>query len=158
MLGIGLLTQFNALFSYNTKLVWLALTPLVMGSGRVVLRLVLKSLRKRGLNTRRFAICGVNKIGLQLARNIQASPELGLSLAGYFDDRPAHRNKDIDEETCPRAGTLNKLVAQAKAGEVDIVFVTFPMRAEKRIQDYLDKLADTTASVYIVPDFVIEYP
>ena len=44
VLGIGLLTQFNADFSYNTKLVWLTLTPLAMGSGRVLLRLILKSL------------------------------------------------------------------------------------------------------------------
>jgi putative colanic acid biosynthesis UDP-glucose lipid carrier transferase len=155
VLGIGLLTQFNAEFSYNTKLVWLTLTPLVMGSGRVCLRIVLKSLRKRGLNTRRYAICGVNKLGLQLAQNIQASPELGLEFAGYFDDRPAHRDKEIDEETCPRSGTLNKLANLAKTGEVDMVFITFPMRAEKRIQDYLDRLGDTTASVYIVPDFFV---
>jgi len=155
VLGIGLLTQFNVEFSYNTKLVWLTLTPLAMGSGRVLLRLILKSLRKRGINTRRFAICGVKKLGLQLARNIQSSPELGLTLAGYFDDRPAHRSKDVDEATCPRAGTLNKLVSLAKKGEVDTVLITFPMRAEKRIQDYLDKLADTTASVYIVPDFFV---
>ncbi|MCG8451298.1 MAG: undecaprenyl-phosphate glucose phosphotransferase [Pirellulales bacterium] len=155
VLGIGLLTQFNALFSYQTKLVWLTLTPIVMGSGRICLRMVLKSLRKRGLNSRRFAICGVNKLGLQLTQNIQDSPELGLTFAGYFDDRPSHRNKEIDEQACPRAGTLKKLVSLAKNGEVDIVFITFPMRAEKRIQDYLDKLADTTASVYIVPDFFV---
>ncbi len=155
VLGIGLITKFNPEFSYQTKVVWLVVTPLVMASGRVILRLVLKSLRKRGFNTRRFAICGVNQLGLQLAQNIQSSPELGLELAGFFDDRPAARTKDIDEEKCPRAGTLNKLVGLAKSGEIDMVFITFPMRAEKRIQDYLDKLGDTTASVYIVPDFFV---
>jgi putative colanic acid biosynthesis UDP-glucose lipid carrier transferase len=36
-----------------------------------------------------------------------------------------------------------------------MVFITFPMRAEKRIRDYLSKLSDTTASVYIVPDFFV---
>jgi len=155
VLGIGLVTQFNAEFSYKTKVVWLLVTPLVMASGRVVLRLVLKHVRKRGFNSRRFAICGVNQLGLQLARNIESSPELGLELAGFFDDRPPSRNKDVDEVNCPRAGTLKKLVGLAKSGEVDMVFITFPMRAEKRIQDYLDKLGDTTASVYIVPDFFV---
>ena len=155
VLGIGLLTKFNAEFSYQTKVAWLITTPLVMGSGRVVLRMILKSLRKRGFNTRKFAICGVNQLGLQLANNIKSSPELGLELAGFFDDRPASRNNDVDEEDCPRAGTLNKLVGLAKRGEIDMVFITFPMRAEKRIKDYLDKLGDTTASVYIVPDFFV---
>jgi len=155
VLGIGLLTQFNAEFSYNTKIAWLIATPLLMGSGRVALRMALKSLRKRGFNTRRFAICGVNQLGVQLAQNIQASPELGLELVGFFDDRPAARNQGVDEKQCPRAGTLNKLAGLARSGEVDMVFITFPMRAEKRIRDYLDKLGDTTASVYIVPDFFV---
>ncbi len=155
VLGIGLLTRFNGEFSYQTKIVWLLATPLAMGSGRVVLRMILKYLRRRGFNTRKFAICGVNQLGLQLANNIQSSPELGLELAGFFDDRPSTRNNDIDDEKCPRAGTLNKLVGLAKRGEIDMVFITFPMRAEKRIKDYLDKLGDTTASVYIVPDFFV---
>jgi len=155
VLGVGLLTRFNAEFSYETKIVWLAMTPLAMCGGRVVLRTVLRGLRKRGLNSRRFAICGVNQLGQQLAQNINASPELGLSMIGFFDDRPAARSEDIDEASCPRVGTLNKLVGLAKRGEVDIVFITFPMRAEKRIKDYLDKLGDTTASVYIVPDFFV---
>ncbi|NOY42917.1 MAG: undecaprenyl-phosphate glucose phosphotransferase [Planctomycetes bacterium] len=155
VLGIGLLTRFNAEFSYQTKMVWLVLTPMAMVSGRVVLRSALRSLRRRGFNTRSFAICGINQLGLQLAENIQASPELGLTLAGFFDDRPASRLKDVSAEKCPCVGTLKKLVAMAKRGEVDMIFITFPMRAEKRIRDYLDQLGDTTASVYIVPDFFV---
>jgi len=155
VLGIGLLTKFNAEFSYNTKLVWLTLTPAAMASGRVLLRLVLKSLRRRGLNTRSFAICGMNQLGLQLAQNIQASPELGLTFAGFFDDRPASRDENLDAEECQRTGTLNKLAKLARQGDVDMVFIAFPMRAEKRIRDYLNKLSDTTASVYIVPDFFV---
>ncbi len=155
VLGIGLVTRFNAEFSYQTKLVWLALTPVAMACGRILSRGVLKSLRRRGLNSRSFAICGINQLGFQLAENIQASPELGLSLAGFFDDRPASRIDEEIEEKCPRVGTLSKLVDMAKRGEVDMVFITFPMRAEKRIRDYLEKLGDTTASVYIVPDFFV---
>ena len=155
VLGIGLITQFSGAFSYDTKLIWLALTPIVMGAGRVVLRLMLRVLRRRGLNTRRFAICGVNQLGVQLAKNIEDSPELGMSLVGFFDDRPEHRINDVDEEDYERAGTLKKLESLAKNGEVDIVFITFPMRAEKRIRDYLDRLGDSTASVYIVPDFFV---
>ena len=55
----------------------------------------------------------------------------------------------------PSAGTLTRLAEMARRGEVDMIFITFPMRAEKRIRDYLSKLSDTTASVYIVPDFFV---
>ncbi len=155
VLGAGLLTQLNAHFSYESKLIWLIATPLAMGSSRVFLRIVLKGLRKRGFNIQRFAICGLNNLGLQLAENIQASPELGLEFIGFFDDRPSHRLREVVGHELPSAGTLRGLAEKARNGEIDMVFITFPMRAEKRIRDYLSTLSDTTASVYIVPDFFV---
>jgi putative colanic acid biosynthesis UDP-glucose lipid carrier transferase len=155
VLGIGLLTQYNGQFSYAAKLAWLTLTPVTMLSGRIVLRMVLRNLRRRGFNTRKFAICGVNKLGLQLARNVQNSPELGLEFVGYFDDRPERRTKEQLGEERPHAGNLRQLVQLARTGGVDMIFITFPMRAEQRIRNYLQQLGDTTASVYIVPDFFV---
>lgn len=155
VLGIGLLTRVNAHISYESKIVWLVVTPLAMASCRVIFLMVLMNLRKRGINTKQFAICGVNQLGLQLAQNIQASPELGLELAGFFDDRPSSRTRETLDRDLPSAGTLAQLAELARRGEVDMVFITFPMRAEKRIRDYLSKLSDSTASVYIVPDFFV---
>ena len=37
----------------------------------------------------------------------------------------------------------------------DLIPLTFPMRAEDRIKNVLERLGDTTASVYIVPDFFV---
>jgi putative colanic acid biosynthesis UDP-glucose lipid carrier transferase len=155
VLGFGLLTQFNAGLTYTTKIIWLTLTPAAMASGRVALRMLLRNLRKRGFNTRKFAICGLNKLAVQLAHNIQNSPELGLQFAGYFDDRPERRTGESAGQSRPHAGNLAQLVELARAGEVDMVFITFPMRAEERIREYLRRLSDTTASVYIVPDFFV---
>jgi putative colanic acid biosynthesis UDP-glucose lipid carrier transferase len=155
VLGLGLITQYNAGLTYATKLIWLLLTPAAMVSGRIVLRMLLRNLRKRGFNTRTFAICGVNKLAVQLARNIQNTPELGLTFAGYFDDRPERRTEKSLGENRAHAGNLKELVALAKSGQVDMIFITFPMRAESRIREYLRQLGDTTASVYIVPDFFV---
>lgn len=155
VLGLGLLTKYNAEFSYISKLLWLVVTPAAMGSCRVVMRMVLRQLRRRGFNIRRFAICGVNPLAVQLASNIQKSPELGLEFVGFYDDRPNRRTKKELGEERPHAGTLPRLVEVAKSGVVDIVFITFPMRAEERIRRFLQELSDTTASVYIVPDFFV---
>jgi putative colanic acid biosynthesis UDP-glucose lipid carrier transferase len=155
VLGIGLLTQYNAQLTYATKVLWLCVTPAAMASGRIVLRMLLRNLRRRGFNTRRFAICGVNKLAMQLARNVQNTPELGLQFVGYFDDRPESRTEESAGESQPHAGNLAELVELAKAGDVDMIFITFPMRAEERIREYLRLLGDTTASVYIVPDFFV---
>jgi putative colanic acid biosynthesis UDP-glucose lipid carrier transferase len=155
VLGIGLLTRVNAEYSYSTKIIWLVLTPLAMMSGRILLRSLLRKLRRQGFNTRSFAICGVNKLGLQLARNIQESPELGLEFNGFYDDRPEKRTAQQIGELRAHAGDLDQLVDLARTGEVDMVFITFPMRAEERIRRVLELLGDSTASVYIVPDFFV---
>ena len=112
-------------------------------------------MRSLGYNTRKFAIVGVNELGFQLARNIEASPEMGLSLAGFFDDRPDERNPAIPADLGRRVGTIQDLVEQARPGAIDRIYITFPMRAEDRIRGVLDQLGDTTASVYIVPDFFV---
>ena len=108
-----------------------------------------------GYNARQFAIVGVNELGFQLARNIEASPEMGLCLVGFFDDRPEERNPDIPAEIGHRVGTLQDLVDRARSGNIDRIYITFPMRAEDRIRDVLERLGDTTASVYVVPDFFV---
>jgi putative colanic acid biosynthesis UDP-glucose lipid carrier transferase len=52
---------------------------------------------------------------------------------------------------------LSTVVELARTGQVDMVLITFPMRAEHRIRKLLQELGDSTASVYIVPDiFVFE--
>ena len=52
-------------------------------------------------------------------------------------------------------GNVNDLVKLARKGEVDTIYLTFPMRAEERLRKVLNRLADTTADVYIVPDFFV---
>ncbi|QDU54924.1 undecaprenyl-phosphate glucose phosphotransferase [Aeoliella mucimassa] len=155
LLGLGMLTNFNAHLHYHTKLYWVLATPLAMLAGRVLLRKLQQFLRSRGFNTKTVAIVGINELGIQLARNLQYSPGLGLRVAGFFDDRPRSRTAELPEELGPHAGSLSELVTAAKRGSVDIVYITFPMRAEKRIQQVLAALGDTTASVYIVPDFFV---
>jgi putative colanic acid biosynthesis UDP-glucose lipid carrier transferase len=147
--------QYNAEFSYASKLLWIVSTPAAMASARVVLRKIQQRLRARGFNTRSYAICGVNELGIQLARNIESAPEMGLRLEGFYDDRPEARTAKIPLRSWPKVGNLDELISRARRGRVDIIYITFPMRAEERIRDVLAKLADSTASVYIVPDFFV---
>ena len=107
-----------------------------MVAARIVLRKIQQRLRARGFNTRSYAICGVNELGIQLARNIERAPEMGLRLAGFYDDRPAERTAELPRRRRPsRVGNLDELVDRARRGDVDIIYITFPMRAEERIRE-----------------------
>jgi putative colanic acid biosynthesis UDP-glucose lipid carrier transferase len=155
LLGLGLLTQYNAEFSYITKLVWILTTPVAMILARIAMRKTQQRLRARGFNTRTYAVCGVNELSIQLARNIESAPEMGLRLAGFYDDRPSERTAELPSEFGTRIGDLEELVQRARLGTVDSVYITFPMRAEDRIRTLLERLADSAVSVYIVPDFFV---
>jgi putative colanic acid biosysnthesis UDP-glucose lipid carrier transferase len=155
LLLAAFVTKYSAQFSRISTLVWLVVTPVLIMAVRIATRWFQRARQMLGYNTQRFAIVGVNPLAFQLAENIEASPQLGLSLAGFFDDRPDTRNPEIPSTFGRRIGTLEDLIDQARTGTIDRIYIAFPMRAEKRIRSLLDRLGDTTASVYIVPDFFV---
>jgi putative colanic acid biosynthesis UDP-glucose lipid carrier transferase len=79
----------------------------------------------------------------------------GLKFTGFYDDRPSSRLPPIPDGLGTRGGDLGSLLEATRQGRVDTVYLTFPMRAEGRIRGVLEQLSDTTASVYIVPDFFV---
>ncbi|MCO6458023.1 MAG: undecaprenyl-phosphate glucose phosphotransferase [Pirellulaceae bacterium] len=136
-------------------LAWFAGAWLLMVLLRAGLRAAQRLLRARNLNTRGVVIVGVNELGLRLAADIDATAETGLRVVGFYDDRPAARTPPIPSGLGQRIGDLDELVARARRGQVDLVFIALPMRAERRIQRVLERLSDSTASVYLVPDFFV---
>ena len=111
---------------------------------RVVLRLILRALRSQGINTRSVVIAGAGTLGQQLANNIIANSSFG----GYYDDA-APKQKLVAAQTI---GNLEKLVADCKEGGIDRVYIVLPPQAYERRKWLVKELADSTASVYIVPD------
>ena len=104
---------------------------------------------------------GISASFLSLVENGKSDITVGrlMRLAGFYDDRPAERTNSLPVDLGHRVGDIDDLVRRAREGSVDIVYITFPMRAEERIRAVLEKLADSAASVYIVPDFfVFELP
>ena len=136
-------------------LVWLIATAVLMASGRLAMRALQRMLRAKGIHAHGYAIIGVNELGFQLARNVEAAPHLGLRLVGFFDDRPADRIPSVPEDVGRHVGTIQELIEHARAGEVNRIYITLPMRAEERIKRLLVALSDSTASVHIVPDFFV---
>ena len=147
LMAIGLLTRFTDQLPRLALLVIVATVAFSFAVTRIGLRFLQRSLRARGLNTRQFAIVGVTELGIRLARNMEDAPELGLSFAGFFDDRPEARTGELPEDVGSRLGSLRELIDKAQAGQVHRIYITLPMRAEARIRSLLNKLADSTASV-----------
>lgn len=155
LMAMGFLTERLAHYPRPMLGYWLLITGGLMVLSHATIRCVRRAMWSRGVHTHSAAIVGVTELGFQLARNLLDEPELGLRLAGFYDDRPAERNAQIPPGLKTQIGGIDDLIADAKAGFVDRIYITFPMRAEDRIRGVLSRLGDTTASVYIVPDFFV---
>ena len=149
-------TRYGQHFSRMLIFLWCILAPAIIGLGRMSLRLLQAGLRRRNIGVRRVAIAGLNPLGRQTAANILQEASLGLRVTGFYDDRPKPRTLDQHEgDPVELAGDLDALVRAAQAGEIETVLIALPMRAEARIRSLLARLSDSTASVYIVPDFFV---
>ena len=152
---LGAVTQYGSGLTRWTFGLWTILSAVLLGMSRSTIRTIQANLRRRDIATRGFAIVGVTDLGIKLAENIEDSPQLGLSLRGFYDDRPEARTKALLRDVGNRMGQIDDLVEHCRQGEVGVVYITFPMCAEDRIREVISRLADSTASVYIVPDFFV---
>jgi putative colanic acid biosynthesis UDP-glucose lipid carrier transferase len=127
---------------------WIVVTGAVLVMLHVAVRLSLRTIRKRGWNTRTYAIVGGGDQARRLHEQIASNPWLGLRALGFFDDTViAHIRLPI-----PWLGGFTTVQSWIRANAPDVVYIALPMSEEPRIREVVDALADSTASVYLVPD------
>lgn len=147
---------FDFGFEYSRLVMelWLPLAPLSIIMLHSLRRSALSYLRTHGLNTRNYAILGGNALGKRLSVALAEMPWLGYHFVGFFDDRIENKQRREAENMVEDiAGDFKALLEKAQQGEIDHIYITLPLRAEKRINQLIHELADSTVSVNIVPDF-----
>ena len=147
--------KVSASYSRVVTMAWFLITPLLLIYARLAARLLLRWLRKSGGNTRTVAIAGTSSVAEAIVRHLRDSASFGVRVNGVYDDRVSVRNQHEASLLLQRQGSLDDMVEEARRGALDYVFIALPMRAEKRIVELTHKLADTTASVYVIPDLFI---
>lgn len=152
LIVLAFILKTSSHFSRLSTVTWFFIAPFALATFRVLLRTSLAGIRQRGHNTRSTAILGMTPLAERLAQEI-TQPYLGLRFVGFFDDRKPERCHPGAAAFGPHAGDLDELVAAARRGEIDLVYLALPLRAEMRLQRIVELLADTTATVYMAADF-----
>lgn len=153
LLFFAYVTKTSASFSRVVLLAWFALTPLVIFLGRVVLAKILSRLLVSMSSKRHVVIAGVNEIAIELAENLRETPEFGMVMEGFFEDRSRTR-LEVGEDV-PILGKLKDLPDYVKNKRTDVIFIAMPIKNVQRVTELLDDLHDTTASIYFVPDIFV---
>ncbi|HQF53783.1 MAG TPA: undecaprenyl-phosphate glucose phosphotransferase [Fibrobacteria bacterium] len=137
----------------NLFLVWVGTDLVGLLAWRASFRFLVGRFRNRGRNRARVAIAPADLMGLEVGKTIEAMPDSGLDVAGWFDDRNPEGDREPSVPKDMILGDLEELVARTREGEFQRVYLAFPLSATERTRFLIQRLADTTASVYLVPDF-----
>jgi putative colanic acid biosynthesis UDP-glucose lipid carrier transferase len=151
MLLIAYATKTSSVYSRRVVLSWMFLTPALLSLYRIIVRVGLHRLREAGRNLRIAAIAGQGEMAERLSNVIQTSPWLGLSLQGIYS---SNQQEDSDDLAIGQIrGELATLMNKAKNNEIDVIFLALPAEQQSIMEILTTELADTTASVYFIPNF-----
>lgn len=153
ILFIGYITKSSSSFSRTLIITWGVVTPVLLLSAHAALRAILFRIGASQRFSRTAVVVGVNTLGLRLANEMKADLRLNMNFCGFFDDRDFRGAARL--QGAPYLGALAALPAYVSQHGVDVIYITLPMAQQKRILDLLDRLRDTTVSIYFVPDLFI---
>ncbi len=155
LMAIGQYSLYTRELAAPSLAVWFLVTPAIALGLRISYRTIRKMLLQRGIGLKKYAVIGCNPLGVDLVNGISQSEAFHMQFHGFFEDRETSRTQAAVHKTPEVLGRVEDLIEEVKANRVQVVFISLPMRAEARIQKILAQLADSTASVYIVPDLFV---
>jgi Undecaprenyl-phosphate glucose phosphotransferase len=99
---------------------------------------------------RRAIVIGCTQASMELTRRLAQSNALGISVAGFFDDRGS------DRLGCAKhvqlLGRFSDVAAFVNTRSIDMIFFALAPSQVSRVRELMGQLGDTTASIYFVPD------
>jgi len=150
LLALGYVTKYSEEYSRRVVVTWVLVTPVLL----VILSLMLQSLTRALLmdaaQSRRAIVVGCTQASMELSRRLERHVELGISVAGFFDDRGSDRLGCAKHAQL--LGRFGDVAWFVKNRNIDVIFIAIPPGQVARMRDLVHELGDTTASIYYLPD------
>jgi exopolysaccharide biosynthesis polyprenyl glycosylphosphotransferase len=122
--GVFQIRMANPLF---LAIFWVGATATMIVS-RMVLRILLVQLRRRGRNLRNVIIVGTNPRAVKFAANLESKPELGYRIAGFVDDASA-KSKALSNSKYQLVADLDTFPLYLRDHVVDEVAICLPLKS-----------------------------
>lgn len=142
-------------FSRVVVTTWFIGVPLMLGIVRFVVRSLLRYVRRYGVNIRTVAIVGNNPIAHRLVNHLNAMPWAGLLVNGFFENDVSVATSIVVGGKAYSLGSMDDFMRLAQSGKIDSVYIALPISKEGYIEELVNQLADTTTTVYVVPDLFV---
>jgi putative colanic acid biosynthesis UDP-glucose lipid carrier transferase len=116
----------------------------------LILQGVTRALLRDAAQSRRAVIVGCTQASVELSKRLALHVELGISVAGFFDDRGSDRLGCAKHAQL--LGRFEDVAAFVNTRDIDVIFVALAPGQVGRVRDLVHELGDTTASIYFLPD------
>lgn len=136
-------------------LVFFGTGTVLLVSSRLVVRLALRMLRRRGHNLRHVLIVGSGELADQLLDKIRRHGDFGLVVHGLITPEPSLVG--TTRYNFPVLGTVDDLRQLSEQYGADIIYIALARSEWQAEETALGLLADSTAAVRIVPDLSRAY-
>jgi len=118
---------------------WFVTGVLALLALRLLVARFVRRWARNGAMERRAIIVGGGKSAEGLIRSIEAQAYNDIRICGIFDDRDDRRSPPV-VAGYPKLGTIAELTAFARIARIDMLIVSLPISAEKRVLAMLKKL------------------
>ncbi len=150
LLALGYVTKFSEDFSRRVIVTWVLVTPILLVMLSLLLQGVTRALLRDAAQARRAVVVGCTTASMELTKRLKLHVELGISVAGFFDDRGSDRLGC--SEHAQLLGRFQDVAAFVNGRNIDMIFIAIPPGQVARVRDLVHELGDTTASIYFLPD------
>ena len=126
---------------------WFALTPVVLIAWHLMIRMTVASIRANSASD--VVVFGAGEVGEKFAREVRQSPWLGYKIAGFFDDKIAQGETVAG---MPVLGSIADGIELAKKSQWRKAYIALPLKAQDKIEEIIDQLADSAVDIELIPD------
>ena len=150
LLALGYVTKFSESFSRRVVVSWVLLTPVLLVILSLLLQGITRALLRDAAQSRRAIIVGCTQASMELSKRLALHVELGISVAGFFDDRGSDRLGCSKQAQL--LGRFEDVSSFVNSRNIDVIFVALAPGHVARVRELVHDLGDTTASIYFLPD------
>lgn len=137
-------------YSRLTIGVFAVLAFVYLSVARIGFREALKALRRRGVDLRDVLVVGEGQLAEQVIATLRDHQELGFRIAGLVLREGGTAPTGLDG--IPVLGSESQLDEILKSSRADQVVIALPTEHQSHLKGLMDKLAQHTVDVKVVPD------
>ncbi len=125
-------------------------TVILLGTSRLIGRVLRGQLRRRGIGMTRTLVVGAGEVGRAVMRSAIARPELGYQIVGFVDDDPEKFTTDLGR--LKALGSTYDTARVVQEQDIDMVIVTLPWISHRKIMNIMEECTRERVRFKLVPD------